>query len=91
MIFEHTIQNHEWNGVIVPICKAKCVRVLIEGNKATTYTEYYSVIGENETLLTAINDSFDIDLDQPIRSQILAYFGAIFNSVQPQTSSLFGD
>lgn len=91
MIFEHTITNHTWNGVIVPICKARCVRVDVHAGWATTYMEYYSVSGENEFLLVMLNDLFPIDLDQPLRPQILAYFGAIFNKAQPQTSSLFGE
>lgn len=91
MIFEHTITNHTWNGVIVPLCKARCVRVDIHDGMATTYTEYFSVSGENEFLLVMLNDVFPVDLDQPIRAQILAYFGAIFNKAQPQTSSLFGE
>lgn len=78
MIFEHTIQNHTWNGVIVPICKARCVRVDVYNGMATTYTEYYSVSGENEFFLVMLNDAIPVDLDQPIRAQILAYFGAIF-------------
>jgi hypothetical protein len=95
MLLETTIENHNWNGVIVPKCLAKCAKVDIFENTATTYTEYFSVLADESIVhLTTIHDTFEIDLDQPLRAQVLAYFQSIFNAQPAQTeqpkTSLFG-
>lgn len=87
MLLETTIENHAWNGVIVPKCLAKCAKVDIFENTATTYTEYFSVLADGNVVhLTTINDTFEVDLDQPLRSQVLAYFQSIFSVTQPETN-----
>ena len=78
MIFEKTIQNHNWNGILIPKCFARCDRAEIHDNQVTTETEYFSVIGEDQHHLTNIRDTFPIDVDQPLRPQILAYFARAF-------------
>ena len=80
MIFEQTIMNHDWYGTKIGQCFARCFRAEIRDGFCTTETEYYSVIGETMYYLKNLDDTFQIDVDQPLRPQILAHFEAIFGS-----------
>ena len=86
-VFEATLTNHAWNGVIVPKCLARCAKVDIFENTATTYTEYFSILADGNVVhLTTINDTFEVVLDQPLRAQVLAHFQSIFSVTQPQSN-----
>ena len=95
LIFELTIENHTWNSVKIPKCLARCAKVDVFENTATTYTDYFAVLDDGTLFaLPTIHDTFTIDLDQPLRAQVLGYFQSIFNAQPAQTEqpkpSLFG-
>lgn len=79
MLFQHEILNHKYKGVIVPICRVRTISALVNADgTCTLQTEYFAVEDEIEYFQTTKTDSFRINLDQALRPQILAYFGAIF-------------
>jgi hypothetical protein len=94
-VFEIVLENHKWHNIVIPKCLARCAKVDIFENTATTYTEYFSVLDDGSLLaLPPFNDTFPIDIDQPLRAQVLGYFQSIFNAQPAQTeqpkTSLFG-
>jgi len=45
MLLETTIENHAWNGVIVPKCLARCAKVDIFENTATLHRVFFDPRG----------------------------------------------
>lgn len=85
MIFETTIENHQYRGTAIPKCKVKAERLSeIGGGFGALTIRYYSIyvndqgVEVEDYLLEKVETINNFDLDQPVRSQVVSFISTLF-------------